>query len=143
MSLNKVCLQGNLCRDTELSQTSTGRTFARNTLAVARNYVKEGAERESDFISVIAYGKTAEFLNNHFHKGSPIIISGEIRTGSYDKEDGTKVYTTDVLISEINFSYGDKDTNNSTASENKLKEANVEFTATNTSPLNNDDDLPF
>lgn len=142
MSLNKVCLQGNLCRDTELNQTSTGGTYARNTLAVARNYVKEGVERQSDFISIVAYGKTAEFLNNYFHKGSPVIISGRIQTGSYDKDDGTKVYTTDVIVDEINFSYGDKENNNSATSENKLKEANVEF-STASVPAMADDDLPF
>lgn len=140
MSLNKVCLQGNLCRDVEVNQTSNGGTYTRNSIAVSRNYVKDGAERQSDFINIVAYGKTAEFLNNHFHKGSPIIISGRIQTSSYDKEDGTKVYNTDVIIEEVNFSYGDKTpTNNSNTSETKLEEANVEFNTVN----NFKDDLPF
>lgn len=124
MALNKIILQGNICRDVQLSNTNNGGTYLRNTIAVSRNYVKEGEERQSDFISILAYGKTAEHISKYFQKGSQILIEGELRAGSYDKEDGTKVYTTDVICNQVYFVGQKKDNNTSsqttTSSTNEL-----------------------
>lgn len=109
MALNKVTIQGNLCKDIETQATNNGGLFCRNTIACQRNYVKEGAERQSDFISVLFYGKQCEFLQKYFSKGSQILIEGRIQTGSYDKEDGTKVYTTDVIAEHLYFCGAKKD----------------------------------
>ena len=68
MALNRAMLQGNLCKDVELLQTSNGGTYLRNTIASQRNYAREGEEKQSDFISILAYGKTAEFLQKYFKK---------------------------------------------------------------------------
>lgn len=122
MALNKVILQGNLCRDNEINND-----VLRNTIAVSRNYVKEGEERQSDFISIVSFGKQAEFINKYFQKGSPIIIEGHIQTGSYEKE-GEKKYTTDIIVESVNF-VGSKN--------NKDKED------VNNTTINSDDDLPF
>ena len=103
MALNKVTLQGNIVRDLELLQTANGGTYLRNSIACQRNYAKEGMEKQTDFINILAYGKTAEFIQKFFSKGKQILIEGRIQTGSYDKEDGTKVYTTDVIVEEITF----------------------------------------
>lgn len=68
MALNTTILQGNLCKDVELLNTNNGGTYLRNTLAVSRNYVKSGEERQSDFISILAYGKVAEHIANFYKK---------------------------------------------------------------------------
>lgn len=120
MALNKVMIQGNICKDVELLNTNNGGTYLRNTVAVSRNYVKENEERQSDFISIIAYGKQAEFISKFFQKGSPILIEGEIRTGNYEKDDGTKVYTTDVIVNKTYF-VGNKRDNNSDAKQEETK----------------------
>ena len=113
MALNRCTIQGNLCRDVELSQTSNGGTYLRNTIACQRNYSKEGQEKQSDFINIVAYGKSAEFIKNYFTKGSQILIEGRIQTGSYEKQDGTKAYTTDVIVEHIYFCGSKKQDNNS------------------------------
>ena len=114
MSLNRCVIQGNLCKDVELLSTNNGGTYLRNTIAAQRNYAKEGEEKQSDFISILAYGKSAEFIKNYFQKGSQILIEGRIQTGSYDKQDGTKVYTTDVVVEHIYFCGSKKQENNNT-----------------------------
>lgn len=135
MALNKVILQGNLCKDVQLSQTNNGGTYLRNTVAVSRNYVREGEERQSDFVSILAYGKTSEFISKYFAKGSKVLIEGEIRTGSYDKEDGTKVYTTDVIVSNIYFVESKK--------QQEEKQSDLAFESQFAGTTMIDDELPF
>lgn len=102
--MNKVQLSGRLTKDVAVTYSGNGNSIARITLAVDRT-VKRGDkwEHEADFISCVAFGKKAEFLEKYFKKGSFVIVSGNIKTGSYDKEDGTKVYTTDVWIDDVEF----------------------------------------
>lgn len=132
MALNKCVLQGNLCKDVELLQTTNGGTYLRNTIASQRNYVREGEDRQSDFVSILAYGKTAEHIKNYFSKGSQILVEGRIQTGSYDKEDGTKVYTTDLIVEHVYFC-GNKQANTNNDIPEKFK----------TSADNQNDELPF
>lgn len=142
MALNRCTIQGNLCRDVEISQTSNGGTYLRNTIACQRNYSKEGQEKQSDFINIVAYGKSAEFIKNYFNKGSQILIEGRIQTGSYEKQDGTKAYTTDVIVEHIYFCGSKKQESNSSNFEQAMSNANMEFTTTNDlAPAG--DDLPF
>ena len=148
MALNRCTIQGNLCRDVELSQTSNGGTYLRNTIACQRNYSKEGQEKQSDFINIVAYGKSAEFIKNYFSKGSQILIEGRIQTGSYEKQDGTKVYTTDVIVEHIYFCGSKKQENNSNNFEQAMNNANMEFTTTSVDDVSGNlslipDDLPF
>lgn len=148
MALNRCTIQGNLCRDVELSQTSNGGTYLRNTIACQRNYSKEGQEKQSDFINIIAYGKSAEFIKNYFSKGSQILIEGRIQTGSYEKQDGTKAYTTDVIVEHIYFCGSKKQNNNSNNFEQAMSNANMEFTTTSIDNVSDSlslasDDLPF
>lgn len=144
MALNKVTLQGNIVRDIELLQTNNGGTYLKNSIACQRNYAKEGMEKQTDFINILAYGKTAEFIQKFFSKGKQILIEGRIQTGSYDKEDGTKVYTTDVIVEQVYFCGSKKEETKSdipTADgfEVVMKQNNMEFTSNNSS----DDSLPF
>ena len=148
MALNRCTIQGNLCRDVELSQTSNGGTYLRNTIACQRNYSKEGQEKQSDFINIVAYGKSAEFIKNYFSKGSQILIEGRIQTGSYEKQDGTKAYTTDVIVEHIYFCGSKKQENNSNNFEQAMSNANMEFTTTSVDDVSGNlslspDDLPF
>lgn len=101
--MNKCILRGNLTRDVELRTTQSGKQIARFSIAVRRDVKNEDGNYESDFINCIAFGKIAETIDKYFHKGSGIIVLGHIQTGSYEKEDGTKVFTTDIVVESIEF----------------------------------------
>ena len=94
--MNNVVLTGRLTKDPETRQTGSGKKFARFTLAVYRD------RENTDFISVVAWEKTAELLERYCSKGSMIGVQGRIQTGSYEKE-GQKVYTTDIMADRIEF----------------------------------------
>ena len=99
--MNKVILTGRLVTDPETKQTEQT-TIAKYRLAVDRRFKKEG-EQTADFISCVAFGKSAEFVDKYLLKGMKIAIVGRIQTGSYTKDDGQKVYTTDVIVEEHEF----------------------------------------
>lgn len=101
--MNNVSLIGRLTADPELRHTQSGLAMTRFTVAVDRPYVKQGEERQADFISIIAWRQTAEFICKYFAKGRRIAINGEIRTGSYTDNNGVKRYTTDVLANNVEF----------------------------------------
>ena len=82
--LNKVILMGRLTADPELRQTQSGVNSCRFTVAVDRNFVPQGGERQADFITCIAWRQTAEFVSRYFSKGRMICVEGNLRTGSYD-----------------------------------------------------------
>jgi single-strand DNA-binding protein len=103
--MNKVIMMGRLTKENEMKSTNTGKMYLKNSLAVDRR----GKKGESDFVNIIAWDKTADFINNWFSKGKMILIIGHIATGSYTKQDGTKVYTTDIVVDEAYFS-GEKRT---------------------------------
>lgn len=100
--MNKVILIGRLVADPDLKITPAGTSVAKYRMAVDRPFSKDG-KREADFISCVAFGKGADFAGNHLHKGTKIAIEGRIQTGSYEKEDGSKVYTTDVIVDRHEF----------------------------------------
>ena len=102
--MNRVVLMGRLTRDPEARQSQAAEpvTIARYTLAVDRRRRKE-EEQSADFISCVAFGKAGEFAEKYLHKGTKICVSGRIQTGSYTRQDGTKAYTTDVVIEEQEF----------------------------------------
>ncbi|MCR5817177.1 MAG: single-stranded DNA-binding protein [Ruminococcus sp.] len=99
--LNRVILMGRITRDLEIRQTPNGNSVLRFTVAVDRP-VKQGAEKQTDFISCTAWGQQAEFIGRYFGKGRMIALEGSIRTGSYDKN-GVTVYTTDVNVERVSF----------------------------------------
>lgn len=100
--MNAVQLLGRFTRDNEFKELG-GTSIFRNNIAVQRNFKNKDGERESDFINVVAFGKTAELLNQYFGKGQQVALEGRIQTGSYEKEDGTRVYTTDVIVNQFDF----------------------------------------
>lgn len=102
--MNKTILIGRLTKDPEVryTQGENPTAIARYTLAVDRRFKREG-EQEADFISCVAFGKNGEFAEKYLKKGMKISITGRIQTGSYTKQDGTKVYTTDIVVEEHEF----------------------------------------
>lgn len=103
--MNKVILMGRLTRDPEVrySQGENSKAVARYTLAVDRRFKRDGDDQTADFISCVAFGKSAEFAEKYFRKGIKIAVTGRIQTGSYTNQEGQKVYTTDVIIEEQEF----------------------------------------
>ena len=100
--MNKVILCGRLTKDSEIRNADSEKKVARCTLAVNRNYKREGDEPNADFIGLVAFKNQADFLEKYGRKGTKFIVTGRIQTGSYDK-DGTKIYTTDVIVENLEF----------------------------------------
>ena len=102
--MNKVILMGRLTRDPDIrySAGENATAVARYTLAVDRRFRRDG-EQTADFISCVAFGRSAEFAEKYFHQGIRIVVSGRIQTGSYTNRDGVKGYTTDVVVEEQEF----------------------------------------
>ena len=104
--MNKVILMGRLTRDPEIrySQSENSTAVARFTLAVDRRFKRDGAnEQSADFISCVAFGRTAEFMERYTRQGTKLVVEGRIQTGSYTNKDGNKVYTTDVVVEDQEF----------------------------------------
>lgn len=101
--MNKVVLVGRLARDPEIHYTNEGSSVTRFAVAINRKYAKKGNKQEADFINCVTFGKTAEFVEKYFKKGNRIGLSGRIQTGNYLNKDNQKVYTTDVIVEEVEF----------------------------------------
>lgn len=136
--MNKVLLVGRFTKDPEIKYANSGLTIASFNVAVDRKYKKEG-EQSADFISCKAFGKTAEFIEKYFHKGMRIGIEGRIQTGSYQKDDGTKVYTTDVVCDGVEF----VESKSSDGNEPKAKQEEQQADDFVNVPDGIDEELPF
>lgn len=153
MAINNIVLQGNITKDLELR--TAGTTSVLNfTVASQRDFVdKQTGQRESDFINCVAFGKTAEIIAQYFSKGSEIIVTGRMQSGSYEKQDGQRVYTTDLIVN--NFSFTRNGSNNQVANNNQQTQETQQtgFFSQGTTPSNDfgnsqtidisDSDLPF
>ena len=102
-SLNKVILIGNITRDLELKQTSNGVNSLQFSIGVQRKFRSADGTYESDFINIVAWRQTAEFISKFFHKGSAICICGSLQTRSWTSNDNVKHYVTEVLAEEATF----------------------------------------
>jgi single-strand DNA-binding protein len=100
--MNKVILMGRLARDVDMRQTPTGVSVARFTIAVDRNYSKDG-QRQADFINCVAWRQTGEFIARYFGKGRMIAVEGSLQTRSWDGQDGNKHYATEVIVDQAYF----------------------------------------
>ena len=128
--MNKVILMGRLTRDPETRYTQTSNMQVTSfTLAVNRRFVKQGEERQADFINIVSWNKTAEFVSKYFSKGQQVGVIGRIQTRNYDDEQGVKHYITEVIAEEVYF-----------AGEKKEKAQND---PTDDFEITNSDDLPF
>ncbi len=100
--MNTVALVGRLTKNPIVTYSQNGSSITKFTLAVDRRFKREG-EPTADFLNIVVFGKTGEFIEKYFRKGDPISITGRIQTGSYTKQDGTKVYTTDIVADSAEF----------------------------------------
>lgn len=99
--MNVVLLMGRLTADPEVRYSqNSGNAVAKYTLAVDRDFAREGEERGADFIRCTCFGKTAEFAEKFLNKGKKVAIRGTWQTGSYDDENGNKVYTNDCIVQQ-------------------------------------------
>lgn len=142
--MNKVIIMGRLTRDPEIrwSQGDRQTCIARYTVAVDRRIKREG-EPSADFISCAAFGKSAEFAEKYLHKGTKVLITGRIQTGSYTNKDGQRVYTTDVVVEEQEFAES-----KAAASEDQGSQQEPQNQATSgdgfmNAPPGMDSELPF
>ena len=107
--MNKVILMGRCTKDPEIRYGGANNTaVAKFSLAVDRKFKREGDEQTADFINCVAFGKTAEFLEKYAHKGTKFVVEGRIQTGSYTNKEGNKVYTTDVMVENVEFAESKK-----------------------------------
>ena len=104
--LNKVMLMGRLTRDPELTTTANGISVVRFSLAVDRRFVRQGEERQTDFINIVAFRQTADFVKKYFIKGQLVCVAGSLQTRTWEA-DGKKNYATEVVADEVHFT-GDK-----------------------------------
>lgn len=156
--MNKVVLVGRLTRDPENRSTAAGISNARFTIAVNRNFKNKDGNYDADFISCVAFRNTADFISKFFKKGSLICIEGRIQTGSYDAQDGTKRYTTDVVVDNAEFVGGKNDSSSQPTDSNYMDapasdpiDVMPEYDIPNSDPYENydkevslsDNDLPF
>ena len=116
--MNRVLLVGRLTRDPELRTTPSGMAVTRFTIAVSRNFTNRNGERETDFINCSAWGRQADNISKYCRKGSLVSAEGRIRTGSYDAQDGTKRYTTEVACDMVNFLSTKSSNNDASATPN-------------------------
>lgn len=128
--MNKVILKGNLTKEVELQTTNSGISVAKFTIAVQRKFANADGERETDFINCVAWRTTAEFVNKYFKKGSQILVCGAIQVRSYEAQDGSKRYVTEVVVDEVEFC-------GARQGEGKAEDSQPTLT-----PID-DDDLPF
>ena len=141
--VNTVVLLGRLTKDPDVRYTATNNTLVASfTLAVSRRFVKQGEERQADFIPIVVWGKTGEFVSKYFKKGMQVSVVGRIQTRSWDDQNGQKRYTTEVIADEVGFAEGRRDDSNSSGvTETFGSIADVE--STNEFSAITDDDLPF
>lgn len=101
--INRVVLVGRLTKDPELRYTPSGVAVARFTVAVNRTFSNQQGEKQADFINCVVWRKQAENTANFLRKGSLAGIEGRIQTGSYEGQDGKRVYTTEVIADSVQF----------------------------------------
>ena len=129
--MNKVILMGRLTKDPETRYTQTNNIQVTSfTLAVNRRFTKEG-EQQADFINVVAWSKTAEFVSKYFKKGQQVGVIGRIQTRTWDDDQGQKHYITEVIAEEVYF-----------ADSKKEGQADTEIDTANDFEVSSDD-LPF
>lgn len=143
--MNKVILMGRLTRDPEInySQNSNNICIARYTLAVDRRFKQDGGQ-EADFPSCVAFGKSGEFAEKYLHKGTKVVVTGRLETGSYTNKDGVKIYTTTVIVEEQEFAES-KSSQDNAGANNQQQSANNSSSGDGfmNIPDGIDEELPF
>ena len=140
--MNTVILLGRLTKDVEVRDAGNTKV-GRFTLAVNRNFKNAEGKYDADFIKCIVFGKQAEFVEQYFRKGSQALVTGRIQTGKYTNKDGQNVYTTDVVISGIDFTESKNNTGNTSAGPTSKSSGPVSADGFMNIPDGIDESLPF
>ena len=140
--INRVTLTGHLTKDPELKTTQSGLSVAQFVIGVQRQFARKGGEREADFISCVAWRRTAENIAKYFRKGQLIGVDGRIQTRSYDDKNGQRVYVTEVVVDNFAFLSSQKGQGNQNSSQRPNTTAQDPFAETGSVDIT-DDDLPF
>ena len=149
LNLNKVILCGRLTADPELKQTQSGVAVVTFTLAVNRRFQSRSADaqqgQQADFISVVAWRQTAEFISKYFKKGSALCVTGSIQTRSWQDQQGQRRYSTEVVVDEASFvdSRGENGNQDGSFAGTPAYATPAAAPAPNFEELKADDDLPF
>ena len=138
--MNKVYLIGNLTRDPEISTTTSGISVCRMSIAVGRRFANAEGGRETDFFNVTAWRGTADNCAKFLKKGNKIAVSGSIQTRNYEKADGTKGFSVDIIADEVEFLSSKNDGTNE-GNEGGMG-INGGSPISDLQPIN-DDNLPF
>jgi single-strand DNA-binding protein len=152
--LNVAVLMGRLVADPELRQTPNGVSVTSFTLAVDRSYVKSGAERQTDFIDIVAWRNTAEFVCKYFRKGQLMAVQGSIQTRSYTDKEGNKRKAFEIVADNVNFAEPKRDgasgashfTGPESSAANQVQRPAPAYSNGNADDFEeipSDDDLPF
>ena len=116
--MNKAILMGRLTKDPETRYTqSTNTQVTSFTLAVNRRFVRQGEERQADFINIVAWGKTAEFCSKYFKKGRQVGVIGRIQTRTWEDDKNVKHYVTEIVAEEVYFADSKKEDSNTTTEQ--------------------------
>lgn len=140
--LNKAILMGRLTSDPELRHTTSNKEVVSFSLAVERDFKTDGGA-SADFINIVAWGKTAEFVSKYFVKGQLVAVTGRIQTRSYDDKEGNKRHLVEVNAEQVHFAEPKR--NSSSSGDYTKKQGNIEFTDDDFEKgiEDEDGDLPF
>ena len=146
--LNCAIIMGRLVADPELRTTQSGISVTSFRVAVDRNFVPQGGERQTDFIDVVAWRQTAEFVSKFFHKGSMIAVQGSIQTRNYEDKNGNKRTAVEIVADNVSFTGSKSETGNGNYSReegNPAYQSNASFTTADEGDFKDipEDDLPF
>jgi single-strand DNA-binding protein len=111
--LNKAILMGRLVADPELRRTPNNNSVTSFTLAVNRSFVRQGEQPQTDFIDIVAWGKTAEFVSRYFVKGQQVAVAGRIQTRNWEDKQGNKRKSVEVVAEEVHFAEPKRDNSQS------------------------------
>ena len=133
---------GRLTRDPEVKYTQNNVAVCSFSIAVDRDYVQDGQQRQTDFINIVAWRKTAEFIGKYFAKGRMIVVCGRIETRTWEGNDGRKNCSTEVIADDVYFGESKKDSGNASTAHIPQQSASS-APASDFVPVEVDDDLPF
>lgn len=131
--LNRAILMGRITKSPELKNTQSGVPVIQISIAVDRDYTPKGQEKQTDFINIVAWRNTAEFIAKHFEKGQLIALTGSIQTRGYTDSQGNKRSVTEVIADQVYFCGG----------KNDNKKEKPSFDENDFEEISADSDLPF
>jgi single-strand DNA-binding protein len=141
--INQSVLEGRITRDLELRYTGNGIAVLNFNIAVDRPFKNQQGERETDFINVVAFRKTAETIKQYFSKGQGISIVGRIQTRNYENNEGRTIYVTEVVIDQFSFPIQNKNNNQGNQQQNNQQNYSNQNQQQNRNQQNNPNNNPF